>query len=191
MLFGIYVRCDLSSCSVYPSITIGVICMPMSIEQLCDRVRTKAVEGLNNPCLRHSETGVNKKFAVLSCENSNISSRAFQNADISAKRILRNCRFCRRIDHRWNDALALCEEGTGSKGKRGCGGTGNSDEVAAREIWQLGVIHGFSNVIARRFRTSDRGGLSMNSDLSSQSSTESLACSGLFAVKRREDSPVH
>jgi hypothetical protein len=56
MLFGIYVRRDFSSCIVYPSIAIGVIRVPVSIEQLSDRVRTKAVESLQNPWLRDGET---------------------------------------------------------------------------------------------------------------------------------------
>ena len=87
MLFSIYMRSDFSSCIVYPGIAIGMICVPVSIEQLRDRVRTKPVESLQNSWLRYSETGVDKKFALLSRENPDISSGALQYADLATQRV--------------------------------------------------------------------------------------------------------
>src|SRR3954454_9290091 len=143
MLHSIHVCCDFGSCIVYPGIAIGMIRVPVSIEQLRDRVRTKSVESFQNPCLRDGESCVDKKLAVLSSEHSNISSRAFQNADVSAKRIRFDCRLSCRIDHCWNNALVLRKQRTRSKHTSSRRETSKSNEIAAREVGRVEVIHDF------------------------------------------------
>jgi hypothetical protein len=56
-----------------PGVAVRVNDMPRCIDQLCDRVRTQAVEGRRNPRSGNCEPSVDEKLAISAGEDGNIS----------------------------------------------------------------------------------------------------------------------
>src|SRR5215472_897982 len=92
-----------------PVVSVGMIDIPVAINQMCYGIRAQAVESLQNSCFGYGESRIDQKLAILACENGDISTGSFNYTDIAAK--WSSCDFCLRccVNHRRHDScFAWC-----------------------------------------------------------------------------------
>jgi hypothetical protein len=70
---------------IQPVIAVGVIEMPVCINQVLDRIAAKAVGGFQNSRPGCGNPGIDKYLAVGTRDDSDIAARALENADIAAQ----------------------------------------------------------------------------------------------------------
>jgi hypothetical protein len=85
MFQGVHVSGDFSAFGVQPFVAVGVIEMPMAIDQVFNGVGTETGEGFLYSFARSGDASFDEEFAVGACENCDVAARAFQDADIPAK----------------------------------------------------------------------------------------------------------
>jgi hypothetical protein len=71
-----------------PFVTVGVIEVPMGVNQVLDRIGAEGIERIGDPSSGAWDTGIDEKFPIAAGEHGNISAGTFKNADVAAQ--LRN-----------------------------------------------------------------------------------------------------
>ena len=79
---------DFRADRMQPFVAVGVIEVPMRVNQVLDRIAAEGIERIGDPSSGAWDTGIDEKFSIAAGEHCNISARTFKNADIAAQ--LRN-----------------------------------------------------------------------------------------------------
>jgi hypothetical protein len=85
MLARVLLRHDAGSGFVQPLVAAGVIEVPVSVDQLLDRVHIDARQSRGNVWPRGDDSCIHEELSVGAGKNGDISTRAQKNADIAAK----------------------------------------------------------------------------------------------------------
>jgi hypothetical protein len=78
-------REDRGALVVQPFVAVGMIEVPMGIDQMFDRVGAEAVGSFQDARLRGGDAGIDKNLAVGARQHGDIATRAFEDADIAAQ----------------------------------------------------------------------------------------------------------
>ena len=105
--------------SMQPFIAVGVVEVPMRVDEMLDRVGANASQGLGDLGTRTSKTGVDEELTVASRKNGDISSRAKENTHVSTEALNADGGSCRSIagllDQAGRGDLILSEDPPGSE----------------------------------------------------------------------------
>src|SRR5438128_2129964 len=72
---------------VQPFVTVGVVKVPVGVDEVCNRVGTNPGESVGDLGACTRKTGVDEKFSVAAWEDGDISAGAHENADVSTQRL--------------------------------------------------------------------------------------------------------
>src|ERR1035438_1732401 len=97
MLEGVLVRGDLRADGMQPFITVGVIEVPVRVDEMFDRIGTETFQRLSNSRTRRGNPGVHQEFAVLSGEHGYVATGTFKHTDIPAQLGYDNFSRCRLV----------------------------------------------------------------------------------------------
>ena len=78
-------RRDFGADGMKPFVAVGVIEMPVRIDQVFDWIATETAESFGYSRTRSSDSGIDQKFSVTAGEHGDISARTLENADVPAK----------------------------------------------------------------------------------------------------------
>ena len=84
-LAGIFMSNYGCPCIVQPRIAVRMVKVPVSIDQMLDRIGADGCERITDFWTRTDITGVNKKLTVTTGQNGNVSSRTRKDAYVAAK----------------------------------------------------------------------------------------------------------
>ena len=84
VLARVFMREDCRAFAVEPFVSVGMIEVPMGIDQMLDRVGAEAVGGFQDARLRGGDAGIDKNLAVAARQHGDIAAGAFEDADIAA-----------------------------------------------------------------------------------------------------------
>jgi hypothetical protein len=138
MLAGILVGNNLCSGRMEPLVSAGMIELPMSIDQVCDRLGVQTRQGFSELGTRHANSTINEYLSVGTRQDGNIATGSFENTHISAQ-LIRSYRRRRRtvFDKTDKPPGPLQTPGEGSAGYRSlqilrpsCSRNRNGDERA-------------------------------------------------------------
>ena len=76
---------DLRACRMQPFIAVGVIEMPMGVDQVLDRIGAEFACGLQDPRTRRGDSSVDEHLAVGTGEDRDVAARALEDADVATK----------------------------------------------------------------------------------------------------------
>ncbi len=68
-----------------PLVAVGVVEMPVSVDQLPDRIGTEACESLENARSCGRYTGIDQELPVVAGQHGHIAARALEHTDIATK----------------------------------------------------------------------------------------------------------
>ena len=141
MFPGIGVRQNSGSFGVDPFIPIGVIEMPVSVNQMFDRPWVEATKRIRDLGLRAGIARIDKQLAIRSSQDRNIPTGADERSQVSPQNLGRNVCVRRLLPRHHHDAFVRGEEPAGSKPLPGGQDGSGHDKVAARNtvILSLGV----------------------------------------------------
>jgi hypothetical protein len=80
-----FVRDDRGARLVHPFVAVGVIPMPMGIDEVLERGRTNTVKGGRKLWLRNRDTGIDHQLAFIAVQNGDVSAGAYQYTDVAAQ----------------------------------------------------------------------------------------------------------
>src|SRR5215471_14468064 len=115
---------------VEPGVPIGVIHVPMGIDEPGDRVGTQPIEGGHNSRPRDRKPGVDQELAILAGEDRDISTGAHKNADVPAEGANLDLSLRGRLDHRRDNARLLRKQWARAQ-DQGAGATACRNEMAS------------------------------------------------------------
>jgi len=120
---------------VDPGVAVGMVIVPVGIDEMLDRIGADGGEGIGDLRARRRDAGVDEKLALWAGKHSDVATRADKHADIAAELLGRDLRFSRVCaglnDHdRWLGTL-LGEERPRREisSSRSCG-TGREEATA-------------------------------------------------------------
>src|SRR5215472_6964794 len=153
MFSGVFVGGDFSADGVKPFISVGVVEMPMSVDQMSDRVGTEAIECFHDSGPRRGDPRVNQQLAVVTREHNYISARAFQHADIPAKLLNSDFGCGRRSPHGNDGAFLLGEYAARQDGDTGCNDGSGDEKMTPGAVMQCINFHRYNvdSVFRRRW----------------------------------------
>jgi hypothetical protein len=105
-------RNDLGAYRMKPFVAIGVIEMPMRIDQMGDGVNAKIGKGPGHLGPRHGNARVDEDFAVRAGKDRNVPAGAFQHADVVPQFVGRDRRGCGAVLDQANETPRLSERFT-------------------------------------------------------------------------------
>ena len=85
VLAGVFMGEDGRTLRVQPLIAVGMIEVPMRVDQMLDRIGAEAVCGFENPRAGRGDPGVDEHLAVAAGQDGDVAARALENADIAAQ----------------------------------------------------------------------------------------------------------
>lgn len=80
-------RDDRRAGSVQPGVAVGVVEVPMGVDQVPDRVGAERREGRGDLALRDADSSVDEELAVRAGQDGHVPARAGEDADVSAERL--------------------------------------------------------------------------------------------------------
>jgi hypothetical protein len=83
MFSRVLVRSDFSAYRMQPFIAIGVIEVPMRVNQVLDRIAAEGIERIGDPSSGTWDTGIDEKFSIAPV-STNISLRTFRTLTLRA-----------------------------------------------------------------------------------------------------------
>lgn len=110
VLKGVFVSGDLRPFRVQPLVAVGVVEMPVRVDQMLYRFRAEARQRLQDSIPRRRDSGVHEQFAIAPCEHGDIAAGALENADVPAKLRNRNLGVCCCLADGYDGAHLLGEE---------------------------------------------------------------------------------
>ena len=90
---GLLVGEDGRAFAMQPLIAVGMVEVPMGIDQVLDRVGAEACEGLRDARTRGRNAGIHQKLAVSTGEDSDIAAGAFEHTHVAAQPVDLDRRF--------------------------------------------------------------------------------------------------
>src|ERR1700758_3234471 len=85
MLLGILMGQNGRPFRIQPCIAVRVIEMPMRVDQMCDRITAKAVDGLEDSRAGCGDSSIDKYLAVGASQNTYVAARALKDADVATQ----------------------------------------------------------------------------------------------------------
>src|SRR5664279_6458849 len=82
MFPGVLLSDDLCSNRMQPLVAVGMIEMPMGVDQMCDRIGTEIGESLRDLGTRDTDSSIHKHLAIGTCQHGNVSPGPFEHADV-------------------------------------------------------------------------------------------------------------
>jgi hypothetical protein len=111
---------------MHPFIAVGVIEMPVRVDEVVDRARIHLSQSVGDPGARGCITGIDNHFTVSSGEDGDVSAGADKCAHISAQGLNRDVRrfrtFARRKDDVFTRGKEMSWREPGSRGQDSGGG---------------------------------------------------------------------
>src|SRR5216684_1072898 len=98
---------DCSAKTVHPFIAVGMIPMPVGIDQILERGLTNAIERRLNPGPRHSDTSIDQQLPFRTCEHGDVPARTHQHADVAAQALNADLRVGSRFVNLGDGTFAL------------------------------------------------------------------------------------
>jgi hypothetical protein len=110
-----------------PLVAVGMIEVPMGIDQMSDRIGAEARQRRSDPRARNADPGIDQDPAVEPREHGDIPARALEHADIATQRMdIDRCRGGRGTDAvddalrpgedlAWRQPARRCREGRGAQ----------------------------------------------------------------------------
>ena len=120
-----------------PVISIGVIEVPVCVDQVPDRIAADARQRIGDRSARHCNSGINQQLSIRTGEHGDIATGAHQHADVSAQLLDGDLIRRRGIFDVSHDSL-VCRQETLRRRQRGDGReTGRSHKMSARHACSL------------------------------------------------------
>src|SRR5882762_6516964 len=82
MFAGVRLRDDLRACRMQPVIAVGMVEVPMRVDEMGNGIGAETVKRLGELRSRYTDTGIDQHLPVGSSEDGNIAAGAFEHADI-------------------------------------------------------------------------------------------------------------
>jgi hypothetical protein len=92
-----------------PFIAVGVVEVPMRVDELSDRLAAKRAQRLFYPWARVGQAGIHQQLTVRSAEHGNVAARSFKHANLAAQAVYSDWCRGRRATHANYNVLRLCE----------------------------------------------------------------------------------
>jgi hypothetical protein len=115
MLARVLLRDDLRTDRIQPFVAVGVIEMPVRVDQVRDRVAADIGQGLGDLRARYTNAGIDKNFTVGAGQHGNVAAGALEYADIISQLMRHDGRYRRAVLDQADDAacfrkgLARCQ----------------------------------------------------------------------------------
>ena len=84
---GVLMSNDFGARFVEPGIAVGVIKVPMRIDEVRNRVGSESGKGLGHLRARYADAGIDQHLAIAPGNHGDISAGTFKHTDIAAKRV--------------------------------------------------------------------------------------------------------
>ena len=107
MLVRIFMREDGGALLVQPLVAVRVVEVPMSVDQMFDRVLAKAVGSVQDARAGRGNAGIDEHLAVGAGQNGDIPARALDDRDIAAQLVELKGRCRRGVADRIHDVARL------------------------------------------------------------------------------------
>src|ERR1700730_171998 len=120
MLAGILVGNNLCSGRIEPLVSAGMIEVPMSIDQVCDRLGVQTRQGFSELRARHANSTINEYLSVGPRQDGNIATVSFENTHISAQLIRSYRRRRRTVFDKSDKPPGLCKSVARGQPATGC-----------------------------------------------------------------------
>src|SRR5262249_52108046 len=147
MLAGVLVGDDFRSDRVEPLVSVGMIEVPMGIDQVCHRLDAEIRQGFGELRARHTNSSIDEHFSVSTRQTGNIAPGALEHAHIPAQLIRRHRRGRRTVldkgyePARLSKSLARCKPAT--RGRKSRTRHAAETKMAARKHMFLSQTYGF------------------------------------------------
>src|ERR1700694_5319911 len=93
-----------------PFIAVSVIEVPVSVDEVLDRIGVEGIQSVRDPRPRDRETGVDKKFPAPTGQDGDVAAGALKNADIAPEWIDLDLGPRRFLNNCWHNPPLFCEE---------------------------------------------------------------------------------
>src|SRR6266496_6168364 len=128
---SVLMREDGRAVGMHPLIAVGVIEMPVRVDEMVDRPRIHPGQSVGDPGARGCITGIDNQFAVSSGEDGDVSAGADKCAHISAQGLHGDISGFRTLARRNDDVFAFGEEMSWRKPRSRGQDSGGGDETPA------------------------------------------------------------
>src|SRR5260370_592172 len=75
-------RDDLRTGRMQPFVAVGMVEVPVRIDEMGDRIGAEGIKRLTHLRARHADPGIDEHLAIGSCEDGNVAAGAFEDPDI-------------------------------------------------------------------------------------------------------------
>ena len=105
----VFMRKDGGTLLIEPLVAVRVVEVPVSVDQVFDRIAAQAVHGIKDTGARSGDAGIDKHFAVGACQDGDVATRSLDDRDIAAQLVELDGRFRRVIANQVHDFAWLGE----------------------------------------------------------------------------------
>lgn len=99
----VFMRKDGGTLLIEPLVAVRVVEVPVSVDQVFDRIAAQAVHGIKDTGARSGDAGIDKHFAVGACQDGDVATRSLDDRDIAAQLVELDGRFRRVIANQVHD----------------------------------------------------------------------------------------
>jgi hypothetical protein len=107
VLPGVLIGNDGCSFGIQPFIAVGVIEVPVTVDQMFDGIATELVCSLQESRARHGDSGVDEHLSVSAGEDGDVGARPLEDADIATKPVNLDRGFGRVVADQFHDVAGF------------------------------------------------------------------------------------
>ncbi len=98
MLAGVFMSNDLCPDGIQPYVAVGMIEMPVRVDQVRDGIGAKTGKSSGDLRTRNANTGIDKQFAIGAGQDGDVSAGALEYADVVSQLVRNDGRYRIEVD---------------------------------------------------------------------------------------------
>ena len=134
---GVLMREDRRALRMHPFVAVGVIEMPVCVDEVVDRARIYLSQSVSDPGARSCITGIDNHFAVSSSEDGDVSAGADKSTHIFAQGLDGDVSGFRTFARRNDNVFTFGKEMSWRQPRRRGQDSGGGDETPARKVMRI------------------------------------------------------